>query len=283
MNVINESKLIEGAKKYKKFIEKFEIYPYSCYNNGKKFYYVSYQRFNKSNGMVILSESENVTDQDIVSAFKMMYNFNQIMREALDQMIPDIKKPVSVLQEMKVLLEEVESTTGLELKGNEIKNLYYMIDQVVSFPDKLIRILKEMQAIEKVVLDRKYLLREDVDRMMELNFLHCKIMYTQGREQLKAIEDARVIIGYLKGQLSDGTKDVNKKVKQLIFYLETFSEERAIRDLNRSQASFEKDEYGNKIMIGPGEEGMQEYKRIHYRAVDHILDNHIKNYLRNFQ
>jgi hypothetical protein len=282
--MIEESQLIEKAKKYKRLLETYELYPYSFFNGDKYFHFVSFQRFNKSTGMVILSDLENVTDQEIVTAFKMIYNFNRIMREALGQMIPDIKKPVTVLQEMKVLLGEVESITGfpLDSKPTDVAKLYSMIDEVVSFPDKLIKILKEMQAIEKTVLDRKYLLKEDVDRMMELNFLHCKIMYSQGREQLNGIKNARVIIGHLKDQLNNISESDKQKVKQLIYYLEIFSEERAIKDLNNSQATFEKDEHGNKITIAPGEKGMEEYKEIHYRAVDHILENHIKNHLRNF-
>ncbi|MGM0807387.1 MAG: hypothetical protein ACQET8_22025 [Bacillota bacterium] len=285
MNVINESKLIEDAKKYKKFLETYEIYPYSYYNNGKNFYYVSYQRFNKSNGMVILSESENVTDQYIVSAFKMMYNFNRIMREALDQMIPDIKKPVSVLQEIKLLLFEVESINDVNFSNlsKDFQNLHFVIDEVVSFPDKLIKILKEMQAIEKKVLNRKHLLSVDVDRMLELNISHYQIMYSQGRAQLRGLGSAIVIIKYLKEQLGQVSQPDKQKIRQLIKYLEIFSEDRAVRDLTNSQSTFEKDEHGNKVFFSPDEKGLDEYKEMFYKRVDHILDNHIKNYLRNFQ
>ncbi|MET3730255.1 hypothetical protein ABID52_003896 [Fictibacillus halophilus] len=282
---MTEERIIDKASKYKKLLETYELYPYSYLINNKYFYFVSFQRFNKSTGMVIIADSKNYTDQEIISAFKMIYNFNRIMREALDQMIPDIKKPVSVLQEMQILLTEVESMTGSTLKKseNEVKNLNFMINEVVGFPDKLVEILKEMKAIEKTVLDRKYLLSDDVDRMMELNFLHCKIMYSQGREQLKGIEDAQVIVRRLKEQIDDFSDSQKKKIKQLIYYLEVFSEERAIRDLNKSQATFEKDEFGNKITIAPGEAGMEEYKQIHYKAVDNILEDHIKNHLRNFK
>lgn len=285
MNVINESKLIEDAKKYKKFLETYEIYPYSYYNNGKNFYYVSYQRFNKSNGMVILSESENVTDQDIVSAFKMMYNFNRIMREALDQMIPDIKKPVSVLQEIKLLLFEVESINDVNFSNlsKDFVNLHFVIDEVVIFPDKLIKILKEMQAIEKKVLNRKHLLSVDVDRMLELNISHYQIMYSQGRAQLRGSGSAIVIIKYLKEQLGQVSQPDKQKIRQLLKYLEIFSEDRAVRDLTNSQSTFEKDEHGNKVFFSPDEKGLDEYKEMFYKRVDHILDNHIKNYLRNFQ
>jgi hypothetical protein len=280
---VNSVDLHKKAKSYKKILETYDIYPYS-YRDEKDtdYFYVSYKRFNKVNGAVILTNDNSQKKHEIIEAFKMIYNFNRTMAEALDQMIPDIKKPVSVLQEIKILLSEAESEF-LSVFDNDmesvINDFYKLLDHVIRFPEELVIILKEMQAIEKDVLNRKYLLKENVNRMMELNAKHYQIMYDQGRSQLKAIEKARILLEEIK--LLDMSEKINNK--QLIVHLNIFSADRAIKDVKKSQATFEIDEYGNKVTFSSGKVGLEEYKEIFYRRVDYIFEKNIKKKLRNFQ
>jgi hypothetical protein len=279
---IKTTELNIDIKKYKKLFENYEMFTYSFKNYGKYFYYVSYFRFNKCTGIAILHDGKEVEKEEIYLAFKMMNNFNRIICDTRDQLVPDIKRPISVFQELKSLLHEAMVSAGhfLSEVKEDIILLEKMADLMISFPDELRLIFKELQAIEKEVLDRGYLLEENVNRAQELNFLHCEIMYNQGREQLKGTKYAQRIINQLK--LVE-INDLNKKIKILMKHLQLFSSEQAVSEIMASQATFEKDEHGNKITFKPGEEGLEEYKQMFYKRVDHILENHIKNYLRNFK
>ncbi|MED1865898.1 hypothetical protein P4V41_20830 [Fictibacillus nanhaiensis] len=269
------------ANEYKKIFENIDIYPYCYCEANTSYYYVSYKRFNKISGVAILTEKNNSTKHEVINAFKMIYTFNRIMSEAIDQMVPDIRKPVSVLQEIKILITEAENRLfkvfeKIKSETNELKTI---LDEIIDFPEKLIIILKEMQAIEKSVLDSKCLLKENVERMMELNIKHYQIMYSQGRAQLEGIKKARIILE----ELAQVNESERKEINQLLSHLKLFSAERAVIDVNKSQSTFEKDEYGNKITLSQGEKGLEEYKEMFYKRANHIFENNIKHNLRNFK
>lgn len=276
------SGLNNDIRNYKKLFENYEMFTYSFKNHDNYFYYVSYFRFNKCTGIAILHDEKEVEKEEIYLAFKMMNNFNRIICDTRDQLVPDIKRPISVFQELKSLLQGAMISEGhfLSEVKEDITLLEKMADLMISFPYELRLIFKEIQAIEKEVLDRGYLLEENVNRAQELNFQHCKIMYNQGREQLKGIKYAQSIIKQLKSVDKD---HLNKDIKLLMKHLQLFSSEQAISEIMASQSSFEKDEYGNKITFSSGEKGLEEYKGMFYKRVDHILENHIKDYLRNFK
>ena len=284
MAIVDNPKISEEIKKKKKLLETYELFTYGFKYHNKIFYYVRFTRFGKETGKLVICEEPNPSNEEIIKACKSIFNFNRVINVARDQLYPDMKKPVDVLEDLRSMISDVMNIKNLMNKElqSELMVIEGVLAEVTQFPDKLSDILSEMKSIEKTVLDRGYVLTEDVVRMMDLNISHNQIMYGQGRKQLSIMDNIKNVKKELNGNLPELSKDEKEKVDMLVKYLKLYTEERITKDLKNSQDSFEIDGNGNPLHFQEGPEGLEELSKSIRDEVDQLLQKEVEQDLRNF-
>ncbi|MCF6139565.1 hypothetical protein [Pseudalkalibacillus berkeleyi] len=277
MSIKLTSELNKQIRTHKRFLESYDLFNYGFKWKGEMFYYVTYSLLGRVKGMAVLYDGSPIENEGIIEAFSNIYNFNRIINVARDQLFPDMKKPVDVLEQLKNLLIDVKGASDVETDeiNEEVETVVQTLDEVIGFPWKLNDILVEMKSIEKDVLDRGYLLSEEVDRMMELNISHNQIMYEQGRKQLSITDHVARIRDHLE---NEPYQNFDKYLKDL---LNLYLEKKTVNQLRISQQSFEIVIGGKSVPYSAGERGMKELEENIRAEVKQIIDKDMKEKLRN--
>lgn len=163
----------------------------------------------------------------------------------------------------------------------ELTKLYETIEFSVQTQTKLNDIFLEMQEIEKHALERGFIRDDDVNRMIDLNVQHYLSTYEQGRKMIQTLpikEKIKAHITGLKGQMGGENEKLRKS---LYTYLDALTTKPNVNQLMKSNASFEKDEYKNPIVISEGPEGLKQMENSLRKEIDYIFETNIVKDFRN--
>ncbi|MBP1991677.1 hypothetical protein [Paenibacillus eucommiae] len=270
-------------KKYKKFLEKEEIFNYPYRYEGVEYNYVIFKKLGKVTASLVLTEDKGVSRNQMVHAGWAFFHFNRVIVEARIQLIPDINRPILVLQEGKKQLRKAEWNPDFKMSPfqEEIRRLYEVLDTGLKVKEKLHNILLDMQALEKKMLERGYLIDEDTEQMIGFNIDHYRTMYHQGKEIIRSLPTLKKLKAHvekLKGSLAGEDEHLRQS---LYVFLDAFTADKTVEDLLSSNESFEKDEWGDPVQMLEGEAGLRQYEAKLRKEVEHIYETEIVKDIRN--
>ncbi len=270
-------------KHYTKILESKQLFSYSYKKEQTFFYYVVFSRLGKPTGSLILTSNPYATKEERLHAGRAFFHFNRVIGEAADQLVPDIRRPLDLFENTRQLLRKAQWKSAFDLDplNDAIYHFYDVMDSIFADKEKLKAILLSVQESENRVLNRGYLLDEDVERMLELNVLHYRIMYRQGRMLIGALPHMLSIKRHLE-QLED-VLDAEEQAlrKTLHACLDAMTVKRSVKVLKKSNASFEKNYDGQLLLKAEGAEGLKHYKEKARNELESIYLQAAKRDIRN--
>ena len=283
MAIAYNAQMEKEIKRYKRFMETENRFSYRYLHNGEFYFNVVYLRFNKAVGSIVLPAGPSASREDLIRADWAFFQFNRVITEARDQLLPDLKRPIYLLVDTKRDLTQAKGRPvfSLDPLSQQLETVFHAFDLGISAIPKLETIYESMQALEKRVLDRGYLTDDDVNAMGDLNISHYRTMYHQGRELIAALPALKAILDQitpLKGQLSGEDERLRHRLHT---NLEALTREDSVSRLLKSNASFERDAEGRPVQMKPGEEGLLQYEENLRKKIEVIYQTKIMGNLRN--
>lgn len=260
MTLTVTSNIQSQIDEYKKWLEKEHVFTYAYEKDTHLYYYVGYTRFNKLSGLVILSE----TDQDPVrlrNAAQSVFQFNRIVIESSSELISNINRPIEEVEKGKRLLQQAQQNASFQMQSQseDISIIMNAIDLTIQSIPELQTIFKQIQGLERKVLDEGILRDADVEQMIHYNLQHYMTMYRQGQAQIEILphlERVRQHIEVLEGQLSNTTDQQLRR--ELFNFLNAMTIDKNVQKLRESQSTFQQDGQGKPISLPSGEEGVHQ-------------------------
>jgi hypothetical protein len=271
------------AQPYKRFWEKVEIYPYGYKYNNRMLNYAVFTRLGKVTGTAVVAEAGRVGREAALHAAWHFFQFNRVILEAADQLTKDINQPADSIEQSNELLRRSLWLQEFQMERymDQVIELQNVFELAVAVKSQLNRLLQDMQTIEQTMLQRGYLQDEDTARMIELNVLHYRTMYHQGKELVRVLpmmEQLQRHFDSLQGKL-DGVHEQARK--QLYMLMDSFTRRDAVAKLLKSNASFEKDEYGQPVQMPEKEDRFAFYETKLRHEIAYIFRKKVVPQLRN--
>lgn len=278
MAVTATSEMQGVIKRYKKLLESEELFQYAYKPGETRYYYVTYARFGKTTGSIILSDDPASKRSELLEADQAFFHFNRVLQEAGTQLVKDIQRPTELLEKLKQQLRQAEwkQEFGLKPFEEDIYRLYQALDLGIGVKDKLHAIFLKMQALEKEVRERGYFSESELELMIGWNLEHYRIMYEQGREMIAVLPVMDRLKGHLAG-LQGTVADENEKLRQSLWTgLDALTTDKNVKVLMASNATFEQDAAGKRIAMKENEEGLQQFEEESRAVVEALYRNTIK-------
>ncbi|QKS72478.1 hypothetical protein FLK61_38290 [Paenalkalicoccus suaedae] len=177
------------AKKYKKLLESYSVFPYKIEENGELFWYIQYARMGNPTDALVVDQSENVIKNDQAKQIARrvhMYDSCMINFASLDQMA---QKSQSAAHEMINVLEQLyaldDSKDLIKTVQNAFINQVNLQKELVGLRDEIIELDR------KVVQETGTLTETDGNLADQYERKFKEIVYRQSLGIYRVIHDAR--------------------------------------------------------------------------------------------
>ncbi|MBO8164392.1 MAG: hypothetical protein H0Z34_11830 [Brevibacillus sp.] len=288
MKVQETPEIKTQIKKYKKWLEKAELFPYTFKWNDKEYCYVFYKRVGGRAGILILDLHAQVVSREEAEVVAVKVgNYNSIVVEGNRKLSRDKNRPIWPIQNMIAILDQLEPVCSSFADFHEIQDDWHGFRQtlqtIFTGQQRLQEIYDEMQKVDDTVHEKRNytLIPEDVEEMRKLIREWQRIMYTEGRLQLESIPAVRRIQAFLKQYRNRVNLQTRPAVEKLLHLIKKYLDPDSLKILHRSLSGFEKDEHGRPVTFAPGERGIEQMMEMYERRSKFDLQRVFIDGLRN--
>ena len=278
---MNTQQINKTFKQQQKFLEKIEIFTYAFEYKGKNYAHGRYVRFNKTFGILIVTENGELPSREIAQDVCYYFNmFNTYMKDLLNIINPEANKPYTPFEELDVLIDET-----LELANNQdtlmqlLTNYKKHLDEVLENKKIVITVKDKMVDLYDNVLDKNILTVSDYNQTLEFLDTYNRKMY----ETACLLSDMEELASELKKHIRKAEKSTSyySKLTEIVKRLDYTLDRNARAALKESLDLFNRDEYGKKIQLPKGEEGGKALIKVYERKREYTYNKIVAPHLRN--
>ncbi|MGD6857954.1 hypothetical protein ACQCVO_23230 [Bacillus infantis] len=245
INVKPTKEHMKNIKKHKKFLEKWEMWDYAYYDGHKHYFLVVYNSITGGiTGYLILGEmGEEVPYSEAKEPAYYLNRYNTMVHYTINGIVPRMNKNMKPYEDMIELLGKHKA----DLVQQE-PDLNSAIEQIVEYTQKNVQEASYVRDIvytlggyqREITRERGYFDREFLKVMEDEYGRYSEIMYTYGLREREMQPDYKRMYRLLES----GKVSAPKLRSLLKAAIETNEKE-----LEKSMATFEKDDQGNSLEI----------------------------------
>ena len=278
---MNTPQINKTLKEKQKLLEKIEIFTYAFEYKGQKYAHGRYVRFNKTSGILIVTEEGELPPREIAQEVCFYFNlFNTYMKDLLNIINPEANKPYTPLEELDSLIDETFELANIKDTLISLLTDYKKHLDVVLENKKIVMTVRDrMVELYDHVLDKNLLTVSDYDKTLEYLDTYNLKMY----ETAYHLSDMEKLASELKKHIKKADKSTSyyPKLTEIVKRLEYSLDRNARAALKESLELLNRDEYGKKVQLPKGEEGSKELIKIYERKRKYTYSKIVAPHLRN--
>ncbi|MFB5089617.1 hypothetical protein PGC35_20945 [Psychrobacillus sp. PGGUH221] len=274
----------KSAKKYKRWNETEQIFPYKIFINEKNYIFINYFRMfsNKVVGAIVLEENGEVSEREkAIEVANYVASFNAKMGIVRDQLYYEKDRPDHILKNCTKLIDRVSSIFDISSIQQDVN----IFKEFSSFYIKGQERLKEIfHAVEKLLkqvrFDLKCLTKQDVKHAEDLIFEYYLILFNQSNLHYKALKHVPNILEFIRVNKENIESSLAKDYKNLESILGELISPKSKKTLMESAATAFPG-YGSVWDLPEGKEGEEEFIRLKKLEGSDLFNKLTREVLRN--
>lgn len=232
-------------EKYKRFLEKPELFNHSAMMNDRQYYLVQYWRLGKKEAvgyLVLRPDGDVVLHGEALPVVRLFLSHNLAAHKMMNDFATDKDKPVWMYEQkrdhLQALLPQCESRMDSPLR-EDVRQLMHVCEKMVESRERLQRIYDQGMNNIKAFFARGYTVPEDEEILRGLLFESDYILYDRLRAQALIRDSVDRLLAYFSDMQIPLDQQLAKKRSELISLLRTYKDKN-LRDItDQSIRSFE--------------------------------------------
>ncbi len=243
-------KHIESIKKYKKILEKWDMWDFAYYDGSEYYFlnqYISYIK--RISGYLILNSQGNaIPFSQAKEYFRYLINYNTMLAQTISDILPQMKKNMSPFQERVQLLikyrEAFNSLTSVEAES--AARIINETNKTLEMPNLLNDIYYTIGTYQQqITMEKGYFDLELLKKIRSTFNQYREVMYKYGMRERSLNKDYDIVVNSLKNLKGKIPAKDRRNIKILLVSAKQSNQ----GALEKSMREFEQDDNGNKVFI----------------------------------
>ncbi|WP_110067710.1 hypothetical protein [Cytobacillus oceanisediminis] len=245
-------KHIENIKKYKKFLEKWDMWDFA-YFDGSEYYFLNQYRTSIkgiSGYLILNSQGSAVPFSQAKEYFRYLINYNTMLAQTISDILPQMKKNMSPFQERVQLLSKYRGAFNnlTTIEAASADRIINETNKTLEMPSLLNDIYYSIGDYQRKIMEEKGYFDLEILKKIRSTFnKYREVMYKYGIRERDLMKDYDTVVDCLDKLGAQIPVQDKRNIKKLLIAAKQSNQ----GALEKSMREFELDEDGNEITIDP--------------------------------
>lgn len=283
MKVVNSPQVQTQIQRYKRFLERTELYNYPAFINGHYYYNVAYWRWGKKDAagfLILRPDGEVVPRNEAEPVVKLFLVHAHVGRKIKNNLAIDKEKPIEMYEQkweyLKSLLPFYQEKMDAVIR-KDVEKLIDVCETMVESRVQLRAVYDKAMELLNQFFARNYVIEGEEAVLLDLLYESDYILYERIRKQALIRDSVDRIYLFFRTDRVDLDREQEKKRKKLSDLLNTYKSKGLQNIADKSIQSFETHTIGAPESFHSAEQLREAHDKLNQRFVEKGMMTTLRN------